>query len=246
MHYTASVLGQPTAAVLCAVLTASAPTQTVPAPESAARQAAELTHARRYAEAAEAYGRAFDETGKSVHLYSQAMSLRRAGSCPEAIGVFEHFIAENPPEPDIEAARKQITECEALIARATPEPIPEAVPEPEPEPAPPPTPPSEDQPSRASWARDPWGGILVGVGSVAAISGGGLLLLSGSSTDAPDAETERAHAQRETNVRNTSTAGFILIGAGTALLIGGIVRYSILARRGRADRISDGGLTWRF
>lgn len=248
MHYTASVLGQPTAAVLCAVLTVSAPVDTVPAPESAARQAAELTHARRYAEAAEAYGRAFDETGNSVHLYSQAMSLRRAGSCPEAIGVFEHFIAQDPPDPDVEAARKQVAECEALIARAAPEPVPEASPELNSEPAPPPptAPEDDEEPRRAAWARDPWGGILVGVGGVASISGAGLLLVSNSSVDAPDAETERAHSERETDVRNTSTAGFILLGAGAALLIGGIVRYSILARRGRADRISDGGLTWRF
>lgn len=244
MHYTAAVLGQPTAAVLCAVLT-------VGAPEPAARQAAELTHARRYAEAAEAYGRAFEETGEPVHLYSQAMSLRRAGSCPEAIDVFETFIAEGPPEPDVEAARDQIGECEALIARAAPAPTPQAEPEPEPEPTATPPPPAaseDDEPSagRATWARDPWGGVLVAVGGVAAITGGGLLLVSNGSKDAPPAETERAHTQREAGVRNTSTAGFVLIGAGAALLIGGIVRYSVLARRGRATELSDGGLTWRF
>lgn len=246
MHYTAAVLGQPTAAVLCAMLTVGAP---VPAPEPATRQAAELTHARRYAEAAEAYGRAFEETGEPVHLYSQAMSLRRAGSCPEAIDVFEAFIAEGPPEPDVQAARDQIVECEALIARAAPTPTPAAEPEPEPTPTPPtPTASEDDEPteSRATWARDPWGGVLVAIGGVAAITGGGLLLVSNGSKDAPPAETERAHAQRETGVRNTSTAGLVLLGAGAALLIGGIVRYSVLARRSRAPQISDGGLTWRF
>ncbi len=84
------------------------------------------------------------------------------------------------------------------------------------------------------------------MGGVAAITGGGLLLVSNGSTDAPEAETERAHARREADVRNTSTAGFVLLGAGAALLVGGIVRYSVLARRGRTGRISDGGLTWHF
>lgn len=250
MHYTAPVLGQPTAAVLCAVLTVSAPVvAAVPAPEPAAQQAAELTHARQYAKAAEAYGRAFEETGEPVHLYSQAMSLRRAGSCPEAIGVFEAFIAEHPPEPDVEAARLQIGECEALIARAAPEPTPQIDPEPTSVVAPPPPEVAEDDTpasGRASWARDPWGGVLVAIGGVAAITGGGLLLVSNGSTNGPEAETERAHSQRENDVRNTSTAGFVLLGAGAALLVGGIVRYSVLARRGKANRISDGGLTWRF
>jgi len=245
MHYTASVLGQPTAAVLSAALIVPAPTEAVAAPEPAAREAAELTHARRYAEAAEAYGRAFEETGESVHLYSQAMSLRRAGSCPEAIGVFEGFVAQEPPESDVEAARVQIAECQALIARAAPEPV--VRPEPEPVPAaPPPTAPTQDGSGRASWARDPWGGVLVAVGGVAAVTGGGLLIVSNGSTGGPEAETERAHAQREADVRNTSTAGLVLLGAGAAILVGGIVRYSVLARRGRTGRISDGGLTWRF
>ena len=240
MHYTASVIGQPTAAVLCAALMVPAPADALPAPQPPARQAAELTHARRYAEAAEAYERAFDDTGEPVHLYSQAMSLRRAGSCPEAIGVFERFIAQAPPQPDIEAARAQIAECEALIARVAPQP--------EPEPAVvPPTPVLEgDGPARISWARDPWGGILVAVGGVAAITGGGLLLVSNNSTGAPEAETERGHARREADVRNTSTAGFVLLGSGAALLLGGIIRYGILARRGQADRIGQRGLTWRF
>lgn len=252
MHYTASVLGQATAAVLCALLTVPAPLPAplvgrLPAPEPAARQAAELTHARRYAEAAEAYARAFEETGEPVHLYGQAMSLRRAGSCPEAIDVFEAFIAERPPEPDVEAARTQIGECQALIARAAPKPTPRPEPKPVITPPPPATAETDTPDSgRASWARDPWGGVLLAVGGLASITGGGLLLVSNGSTDAPAAETERAHARREADVRNTSTAGFVLIGAGAALLVGGIVRYSILARRGRADRISDGGLTWRF
>ena len=248
MIYTVSVLGQATAAVLCAALTTSAPSHgaAIPAPQTAARQAAELTHARQYTEAAEAYGRAFEETGDAVHLYSQAMSLRRAGSCAEAIGVFEAFIAERPPQSDVDAARVQVGECQTLIARSAPAPEPIPMPE-----ARPPSPEPSEQDSatprsQASWARDPLGGVLVAIGGVAAITGGGLLLASSGSANGPDNETERAHAQRETDVRNTSTAGVVVLSAGAALLVGGIVRYSIVARRGRSDRLSHGGLTWRF
>ncbi|MBV1860845.1 MAG: hypothetical protein KUG77_20690 [Nannocystaceae bacterium] len=245
MHYTASVLGQLTAAILCAALTVPAPALGG-APEPAARQAAELTHARRYAEAAEAYGRAFEETGDPVHLYSQAMSLRRAGSCVEAIGVFEAFIAERPPESDVEAARMQVAQCVALVDRAAPKPTPPA--EPNPSASPPLTSSAGEAhpPVRFSWARDPWGGVLIAVGGVTALTGGGLLLVSSGSTNAPAAETERGHARRETDVLNTSTAGLVLLGVGATLLVGGILRYSVVARRDGRKRGSDGGLTWRF
>lgn len=251
MLYTASVLGQPIAAVLCAALATSAPDHgaAVPAPQTAARQAAELTHTRQYTQAAEAYGRAFEETGDPVHLYSQAMSLRRAGSCAEAIGVFEVFIAERPPQSDVDAAHVQVRECETLIARSTPTPEPDPIVEAQP-PAPEPSKQDSVPPrSQAPWSRDPWGGVLVAVGGVAAITGGGLLLLSRSSANGPDNETERAHAQRETDVRNISAAGVVVLSVGAAFLVGGIVRYGIVARRGRNDRLSHashGGLTWRF
>ena len=229
----------PTAAVLCAALVLPpAPVQAW-AP-SAASEAAELTHARRYAEAAEAYARAFEETGEAVHLYSQAMSLRRAGSCTEAIGVFETFIEQAPPQPDIDAAQTQIAECEALLARSAPEPEPQ----PEPEPEPPPSeitepPPPREEPGRR-WSRDPWGGALVAVGGIVAVTGGGLLIASATSS-APTDETERQHDRRQTNVRNTSIAGTALIGVGVAVLVGGIVRYAVVARRGQKR-----GLSWRF
>lgn len=228
----------PTAAVLCAALVLPpGPVQSW-AP-SAASEAAELTHARRYAEAAEAYARAFDETGEAVHLYSQAMSLRRAGSCAEAIGVFESFIEQAPPQPDVDAAQTQIAECEALLARSAPEPEPE----PEPEPPPPaitePPPPPEDTAPRR-WTRDPWGGALVAVGGIVAVTGGGLLIASATSS-APTDETERQHSRREKSVRNTSIAGTALIGVGAAVLVGGIIRYAVVARRGE-----NRGLSWRF
>lgn len=240
MQYTSTVVGTPTAVALCAaLLLPPAPASALQAP-SAAAEAAELTHARRYAEAAEAYARAFEETGESVHLYSQAMSLRRAGSCREAIGVFETFIEHAPPEPDIDAAQTQIAECEALLARSEPEPV-EAAPDPPPPTItePPPPPPEDDLPQRR-WTRDPWGGALVAVGGIVGITGGGLLIASGTSS-APTDETEREHRRRETSVRNTSVAGFALVGVGVAMLVGGVVRYGLVARRG-----GSGGLSWRF
>ncbi len=241
MQYTPAVLGQPTAVVLCVALLLPSPALAVQsAPSPAAREAAALTNAKRYTEAAEAYGRAFEETGEAVHLYSQAMSLRRAGSCPEAIDVFEAFIEQAPPEPDVEAARTQIAECEALIARAAPEPEPE----PEPEPPPPQVkpPPGESPPPSRQWTRDPWGGALVAVGGIVAVTGTGLLVASATSGAAVD-ETERQHARREDEVRRTSIAAFSLLGAGAALLIAGAIRWGTVARRGRVE---NRGLTWRF
>ena len=244
MQYTSAVASMPTAVALCsALLLPPTPIRACTAP-SASTEAAELTHARRYTEAAEAYGRAFEETGESVHLYSQAMSLRRAGSCREAVGVFETFIEQAPPEPDVEAARTQIAECEALLARSERAPQPQPQLEP-PAPAIVEPPASSEGPQRRRSTRDPrghdpWGGALVAMGGIVAVTGGGLLIASVSSS-APDGETERAHERRETSVRNTSIAGFALVGVGFAILIGGAVRYAIVARRGETR-----GLSWRF
>lgn len=225
----------PTAAVLCAALVLP-PAPILAWAPSAANEAAELTHARRYAEAAEAYARAFEETGEAVHLYSRAMSLRRAGSCGEAIAAFESFIEQAPPQPDIDAARTQIVECEALLARSAPEPEPEPPP---PAITKPPPPPVDTAPPRR-WTRDPWGGALVAIGGIVAVTGGGLLIASATSS-APVDETERQHGKRETSVRNTSVAGASLIGVGAAALVGGVIRYIVVARRG-----GNRGLSWRF
>lgn len=241
MQYTASVVGSPTAVVLCGALLFSPPSDPwLWVPSTAAREAAELTHAKRYAEAAEAYAEAYRDTGAAVHLYSQAMSLRRAGSCTEAIGAFEAFIEQDPPGADVEAARTQISECQALLARSAPEAPPQADAASEPPPPVVVTPPPDQDATQRRWTRDPWGGALVATGGVVAVTGGGLLVASATSS-APRDETEQQHRSREASVRNTSIAAFSLIGAGAVLLIGGAVRYALMARRGRAQ-----GLTWRF
>lgn len=222
---------------------------------SAADEAVELTNQKRYAEAADAFARAHEETGEAAYLYAQAMSLRRAGSCRSAIGAFETFIAAGPPPADIEAAQTQIGECESLLEKSGANEAPKEEPPPPVEPSPPPVEPAvvaapADQPR---WYRDPLGGVLVGVGAAAAVTGGALLGVSYASADVPPDESERGYDDRSTSVRRLSIAGISMLAAGGALLIGGTIRYALVARghkraaaSERRARVAAGGLMWRF
>lgn len=245
-------------AILLAILLA-APAGTLraapaAAPATAADEAVELTNQKRYAEAADAFARAHEETGESAYLYAQAMSLRRAGSCRAAIGAFESFIAAGPPPADVDAAQTQIQECESLLEKSGAERRPQEAPPPVEPPPPviqPPAPVAEPDPPR--WYRDPLGGVLVGFGVVAAVAGGALVGVAYSSAEVPPEESERGYNDRSTSVRRLSIAGAAVLAAGGALLIGGTIRYVLVARAGKRTsasahrkRLSVGGLTWRF
>ncbi len=218
-----------------------------PPPSEHAERAAQLTIEKRYAEAAQAYGDAFGASRNPVYLYGRAMSLRRAGTCEAAIGVFEAFIATGPPASDIEAAQGQIEECEALIAEQEP---PATAPRPIAEPPPPLPPRGVANPSRAvpppvPWYYDGLGFGLTLSGAVATATGGVLLGVAfGVANDNPAGESERDHADRVTRVQNTFIAGVSITAVGAALLVGGIVRNALVARK--RERALAQGLTWRF
>lgn len=178
--------------------------------------------------AAEAFQRAYEVSGDPALLFGRAQALRRAGSCAAAIDVFEEFIATSPPAPDADAARKVIDECRAILDVHEPVAPPQPIAD---EPLPP------LQPPPKPWHRDVTGGVLLGTGLAVATIGAALYGTSFAQAD-DRGGTEQQYDDRRDRVRALSASGAALMIGGGALVIGSIIRYAVVAKRGRSSRVA--------
>lgn len=222
---------------------AAAPSEEAPLPDDPAERGGVLIGQGRFAEAAAAFAEAYEATGDSAYLFSEALAMRRAGNCNGTIEILQRYLETSPPRADAEAAQRIIGEChEVLGDDADPDPDPD----PDPIPPPDPLPPVEDEPRRATWSKDVTGGVLLGTGLFATVAGVGTF--AGSFAMARDRdETEAEYEARDRRVRATAGVGIGLMVVGGGLLVGSVIRYIIVARRG-ATRSSAAApaLTWRF
>lgn len=228
----------PAIAIVLAALVLAAPPPTVPpAPPPAADEepdpavrAGQLFRDGQFERAAEAFAEAYARTGDPAFLFGRAQALRRAGSCAAAIEVFEAFIAASPPEADVQAANDVIAACQAILAQHGPAPdAPETD-----DPAPAEPPPDEPAPPPPRWSRDVAGGVLFGAGLAVTLAGGAVYGTAFARASARAQESERAYEARRGRVRTLAATGAGLMAAGSALLVGSVVRYVIVARRQRA------------
>jgi hypothetical protein len=213
-----------------------------PSPErDPATVAAELFADGRYAEAAAAFEAAYQATSDPAFLFGHAQALRFGGNCGGAIELFEEFIATSPPEPDVKEAERVIEACREILGQG---PTPDPIVAPEPAPAPALAPDRAPPPRR--WSQDRAGGALVGTGVALVAVGAGLY--GGSHALARDRmETEAQYERREGTVRGLAAGGITALAVGGALVVGGIVRWVIVARReGRASAWRGDAMTWRF
>jgi hypothetical protein len=220
-----------------------------PAPDVDPLDGATLFRVGRYREAAAAFAREYETNPDPALLFGRAAALKRSGDCLSALSAFEAFIAAGPPAPDVEEAERQIDDCQAIVeatAKAAmqrsnaAEPAPTATAA---EPAP-----SDRAPD--TWYRDPIGGTLVGTGAAILVGGAGLYGASFgvAARERPDMQSE--HESRRRQVRSLAATGIPLMAAGAAILVGGIVRWAVLARRQRAQSgagmLGSPALVWRF
>lgn len=222
-----------------------APSEEAPLPDDPAERGGVLIGQGRFAEAAAAFAQAYEATGDSAYLFSEALAMRRAGNCNGTIGILQRYLETSPPEADAEAAQRIIGECrEVLGENAEPDPDPNPYPDPIPPPDPPP--PIEDEPRRATWSKDVTGGVLLGTGLFATVAGVGTF--AGSFAMARDRdETEAEYEARDRRVRATAGVGIGLMVVGGGLLVGSVIRYVIVARRGDTrSSAAANPLTWRF
>jgi hypothetical protein len=191
----------------------------------------------RWDDASVAFAAAYDETGDPIFLYTRAQSERRAGRCKLAIELYTQFLATEPPEKSKQVATRYRDECKALL------------PAPEPAPAPPPVvEPASDTPDQPSppprpWWRDPAGGVLVGIGGAGVVTGAVLVGLAYGSIDrASSASDDLGYDARVQRAHRFEIAGGTVLAVGSALLVGGVVRWLVVRSRSAGSRDRAPGL----
>jgi tetratricopeptide (TPR) repeat protein len=73
----------------------------------------ELYQAERYKEAADAFARAYQQSGDTSALAGQAQSLQQAGQCHEAAVLYERFLELEPDPTYNNAIRSMLDRCTA-------------------------------------------------------------------------------------------------------------------------------------
>lgn len=187
-----------------------------------------------------------------ILLYPWAQAERSRGNCAAAVELYQRFLDSGPSEEAAGPARENMQRCqEQLEAEAAEQPVEEETDvvdevieeEPEPEPEPAPVTPKDEQPKAKAWYADPVGGVLVGVGVVGVGVGAGLMgagaSAAGKAADM-DSHSEYLDARdRATGLRN---GGAIALSIGGALVVGGVVRYVLVAKKGKQGKAA----AWRM
>jgi hypothetical protein len=211
------------------------------APDDAAQRAERHFAAQEYEQAIAALREAYATEPIPKYVFAEGSALQALGRYEEAIEAYERFLALAPPRDEAQKAFDRIQACRAAIDEHEPRPKAQTV-EPAPEPEPPPRAIVEDAVVMRPWHRDVTGGVLLGVGLVAAATGGALLGVgAGRRSAAMNAMTE---GDFRTDLRGTTAlqgVGVGLLVTGGALLVGAIVRYAIVRRR-NATRSSSAQL----
>jgi tetratricopeptide (TPR) repeat protein len=193
---------------------------------------------KRWPEAADAFARAYELDPRPEYVFARAQALRFAGECEPAIAAYREFIDLAPPQAAIDEARGHIATCGG-VPEPAPAPAPEPPPRIEPTPVVEPPPPSPEPPKR--WWRDAAGHALTWTGVAIAATGGGLLGEAfARRRRGEQAGTEESYRDARRGGATLWNVGIPLLAAGGALVLGGIIRFVVVAhppeKRARARR----------
>jgi hypothetical protein len=213
--------------VLSAPLLAAAQPARTPPSELArglAERAKRHFDAKEYDKAAAALRAALRFEPKPQFMYALAQAQRLGGDCAGAIQSYQQFLGTSPPARQAEAARENITRCEAELT-ARPASQPEAV-------APGASQPAEASPRRAPWYRDVLGDSLAGGGLALAIAGAAVWGVGrGEAKKANSASTYDAWVSHSDGAMALQRAGVAVLSVGGALIVAGVVRYVLRPAR---------------
>lgn len=200
-----------------------------------------------------------------VLLYAWAQAERLAGHYRASIPLYEEFLEQNP---DSEIANKALANLMESRARAEemqplPDPVPTEVAGEDPEDTDPegashreppdPDDDADDVAAAPTLKDEKLAPILLGIGAAVAITGGVVLGVGRSRVaSSPDAPTEDAYFEELEGARPMYYGGLGVLGAGALLMVGGAVRYIVVAKRGKKPKTSASamvmptgiGLSW--
>ncbi len=232
----------------CAVLTVALLAQPLSASAAPSRFGLQDPDAIEHAEAAAAAGEREDyETAirelktayaiepRPIVLYAWAQAERLGGHCNRAVRLYQDFLETNPGGEIENQARVNLLDCQAEVGTTPPAPDVEGEDDP---PDPEDVDGDEDPPDESDDGGSPLEGewlapTLLGVGAATAIAGGVVLGIGRSRvTNSVDEPTELAYDGEVEAGRTMYIVGAAVMGVGGALLIGGAIRYVIVARKG--------------
>lgn len=158
------------------------------------------------------------------HLYNWAQAERLGGDCDKAIPLYRRVLQLNPDlRGDVET---NILKCGGEVEAPPPDTPPEGTEDGNEV--------TDDGPPDKPVYKDWLGATLVGVGVGAGIAGGVLIAVGITNVnEAPNETNEGDYFDAETRGNRQATGGAVLLGVGGALILGGIIRYGVLASRAK-------------
>lgn len=242
-----SVLAFGVVRVVPLLLALAAPGQLLSNPEAQAKfqEAQQAFKNEDYDAAAAAVEAAYIIEPQPMLLYPWAQAERSRGNCAAAVELYQRFLDSDPPTEAATVAKENMDRCqEQLDAEAADAAIEddaeveddlvlEDETEPEVEPESTPAPVTKDEPPKAkAWYKDPVGGVLVGVGVVGVGVGAGLLGVAGSRAGkADEQDTYTGYLDERDGATKLRNGGAVALSIGGALVLGGVVRYLLVAKK---------------
>ncbi len=192
-------------------------------------------------------------------LFPWAQAEREQGNCEAAVDLYTRFLEERSEGAMADAARANLERCEeemgvvagdVVEVEEDEEPLDEEQleefveegPEPEPEPKPA-EPAKDDEPTAKAWYADPVGGVLTGLGVVGVGVGAALLGVAGSTANgAPNAASLADYNTQSDQAVTQRNAGAGVLSVGGALLVAGVIRYVIVAKKTKSSKRASAAL----
>jgi hypothetical protein len=222
-------------AVVVVMLAGSLAYANLPAnPKALAHYQAGLDHFPKteYAEAIDELKMSYALEPATDTLYALAQAERLNHNCPAAIKLYTKYMGQSISPVEQQAASSGLAKCahesnqdddDTSVTPTTPKVEPKKPPEDKKIVETPPPPPPHGSP----WYTDVLGDVLVGAGIVGLAIGGIEFAASSSAADAAGAAT--TYGDYQSNIEDAQskrTIAIIGLSAGSALVIGGIIRYA--------------------
>ncbi|MCA9651376.1 MAG: hypothetical protein H6712_10385 [Myxococcales bacterium] len=226
------------------LLALAGPGQLLSNPEAQAklREAQEAFQNEDFDAAAAAVEAAYIIEPKPMLLYPWAQAERSRGNCEAAVELYQRFLDSDPPDEMAGVAIENRDLCQAeldaeqeVIEDDDGSVVDEVLAEEDPEPSPAPVT-NDNQPKAKAWYKDPVGGVLVGVGVAGVGAGVGLLAVASSrAKGASEMDTHSEYMDARDGATTLRNGGAIALSIGSALVVGGVVRYLLVAKKGNKD-----------